>query len=75
MAHGPEMARKLDRLISKEFKLVLHLPSWTSTQWIHCRKGRNIPGLLQKKASEKIKLDPDQIAQEIGEKIDPLNGE
>ena len=79
--HGLGMARKLEKLIRKEFKLILHLPSWTSTQWIHHRKGGNIPSLLQatmisrKKASEKMKLDSDPIAREIGDRIDPLNGE
>ena len=61
--------------------MILHLPSWTSTQWIHHRKGGNIPSLVQtvmisrKKASEKMKLDSDATAREIGDTIDPLNGE
>ena len=79
--HDLEMARKLDKLLQNEVKKILHLPSLTGTEWLHYRKGGNIPTLLKtvmisrKKASEKMKLDDDPIAREVGNRIDPLNGE
>ena len=79
--HGLEVARKLDRMIQKAVKEILHLPTWVSTDWIHHRHGANIPNLLRiamlsrKKASEEIKKSDDPIARTVGDRIDPLNGE
>ena len=79
--HGLEMVSKLGKLLRNEDKVTLYLPSWTGMQCLHHRQGRNIPNLLKtvmisrKKASEKMKLDTDLIAREVGDRTDPLNGE
>ena len=79
--HGLEVARKLDRMIRKAVKEILHLPSWVSTDWMHHRHGGNIPNLMRiamlnrKKASEHMKKSEDPIARAIGGRIDSLNGE
>ena len=44
--HGLEEARKINRLIRGAVKRILHLPSWTSSDWLHHRHGPNIPDLL-----------------------------
>ena len=75
------MSRKLHKLLRNEVKKIFHLPSWTRTEWLHHRKGGNIPNLLKtvmisrKKASEKMKLDEDPIARQVRDRINPLNGE
>ena len=43
--HGLEESRKINRLIRKSVKKILHLPTWTSNNWIHHRNGGNIPDL------------------------------
>ena len=37
--HRLEEARKLDRIIRAKVKEILHLPPWTSTDWIHSKDG------------------------------------
>ena len=37
--HRLEEARKLDRIIRAKVKEILHLPHWTSTDWIHSKDG------------------------------------
>ena len=44
--HGLEEARKINRLIRKHIKRIWHLPTWTSTAWIHHRSGCNILDLV-----------------------------
>ena len=44
--HGLEEVRKINWLIRKYVKKILHLPTWTSTAWIHHRNGFNIPNLV-----------------------------
>ena len=79
--HGLEVTRKLDRMIIKTVKEILHLPTWVSTEWMHHRHGGNIPNLMtlaklsEKKASKKMKKSEDSIAWTIGDRIDPLNRE
>ena len=79
--HRLEVARKLDRMIQKAVKEILHLPMWVPTDWIHHRHGANIPNLMRiamlsrKKASEEMKKSNDPIARTVGDRIDPLNGE
>ena len=46
--HGLEEARKLTRTLTKYVKKILHLPTWTSTSWIHHRNGCNIADLTTK---------------------------
>ena len=36
--HGLEGARKLDRIIRAKMKEILHLLTWTSTDWIHSKE-------------------------------------
>ena len=68
--HGVEKAGKLNRLIRGTVKRILHLPSWTLSDWLHHRHGANIPDLLtttmtaRKKASQKMKIstEPDLTA-------------
>ena len=40
--HGLEEVRKINRLVRKYVKKILHLPTWVSNAWIHHREGCNI---------------------------------
>ena len=77
--HGIEEARKLNRLIRGAVKKILHLPTWSD--WLHHRQGGNIPDLLtitmisRKRASQKMKLSTDLVAQHTEDLIDPINGD
>lgn len=77
--HGLEEARKLNRMIRKSVKRVLHLPVWTNTSWIHHRNGMNIPDLVtttmltRTKATTKMKTSKDSISQHIGDQLNPDN--
>ena len=53
--HGLEEARKLNRLIRKHVNTILHLPTWTSTAWIHHRNGANIPDLVSTTMISRVK--------------------
>ena len=75
--HGLEEARKLNRLIRKHVKTILHLPTWTSTAWIHHRNGVNIPDLVSTtmisrvKAARKMKTSTDPAASYTGDQVTP----
>lgn len=43
--HGLEEVRKLDRLTRVKVKKILHLPSWTSVDWIHPKDGLGLTEL------------------------------
>ena len=79
--HGLEEAQKINRLIRGAVKRILHLPSWTSSDWLHHRHGANIPDLLvttttaRKRASEKMKLPKDPISRYVTDQIDHINGD
>ena len=75
--HGLEEARKLNRLIRKAVKEILHLPTWTATVWIHHQNGANIPDLTTTtmisrcKATRKMKLSTDPAARATGDELAP----
>ena len=75
--HGLEEARKINRLIRKYVKRILHLPTWTSNNWIHHRNGGNIPDLEKRtmitrlKATTKMKLLTDKAARITGDQLNP----
>ena len=77
--HGLQEARKINRLIRKYVKKILHLPTWTSTSWMHDRNGGNIPDLVTttmistSKASTKMKTSTDRIVRYTFDLITPLN--
>ena len=79
--HGLEEARKLTRTLRKHVKKILHLPTWTSTSWIHHRNGCNIPDLTtivmasRTKATTKMMTSKDAAAQFTGEQLNPTNEE
>ena len=79
--HGLEDARKINRLIRGAVKRILHLPSWTSSDWLHHHHGANIPDILvttmtvRKRASEKMKLSKDPISRYVADQIDHINGD
>ena len=77
--HGLEEARKLTRILRKFVKKILHLPTWTSTSWIHHRHGCNIPDLTTTVMSSRTKastmVSEDNAAQFAGERINPTNEE
>ena len=79
--HGLEEARKMNWLIRKYVKKILHLPTWTSTSWIHHRNGCNIPDLVAStmitriNATLKMKTSTDAIVQQTGDVLTPLNEE
>lgn len=79
--HGLEEARKINRLIRKYVKKILHLPTWTSTSWMYHRNGCNIPDLVtttvvsRSKASTKMKTSTDRIVRYTGDLITALNDE
>ena len=62
-------------------KRILHLPSWTLSDWLHHRHGVNIPDLLvttmtaRKQASEKMKSPKDPISRYVADQIDHINGD
>ena len=74
-----EEARKINRLIRKYVKRILHLPTWTSNNWFHHRNGGNIPDLEKRtmitrlKATTKMKLSTDEAARTIGDQLNPHN--
>ena len=76
--HGLEEVRKINRLIRKHVKQILHLPTWTSTAWIHHRNSYNILDLVtttmisRTKSPTKMKTSEDVIAQYTGDIITPL---
>ena len=73
--HGLEESKKINRLIRKSVKKILHLPTWTSNNWIHHRNGGNIPDLEKQtmisrlKGTTKMKLSIDEIAGTTGDHI------
>ena len=77
--HGLEEVRKINWIIRKYVKRILHLSIWTSTAWIHHRNSCNIPHFLTAmmisltKASTKMKTLNDMIAHYTGDIITPLN--
>ena len=79
--HGLEEARKINRLVHKYVKKILHLLTWTSNAWIHHREGCNITDLVvsiaisRSTASNKMKMSQDKISQSIGDKLEPTNTE
>lgn len=79
--HGLEKARKINRLIRKYVKKILHLPTWVSNNWIHHRNGSNIPDLVtatvitRNKATAKMKTSKDATSRHTGDQIHPLNEE
>ena len=79
--HGLEEARKINRLIRKYVKKILHLATWTSTSWIHHRNGCIIPDLVAStmitriNATLKMKTSTDAIVQQTGDVLTPLNEE
>ena len=79
--HGLEEARKLTRTLRKHLKKISHLPTWTSTSWIHHRNGCNIPDLTtiviasRTKATTKMMTSKDAAAQFTGEQLNPTNEE
>ena len=79
--HGLEEVHKIDRIINAKVKEILHLPSWTSTNWIHSKEGLGLTGMqsmvmiARKKANEKMLLSEDQSSKTIATQIDPLNSE
>ena len=79
--HGSEEARKLDRIIRAKVKEILHLPSWTSTDWIRSKEGlglielQSTVMLARKRASEKMLKSDDSLAQAVAVEIDPVNGD
>lgn len=79
--HGLEEARKLNRIIRKAVKGILHLPTWTSTAWIHHRNGANIPDLTTTtmisrcKATRKMKVSTDPVARATADELEPLDEE
>ena len=78
--YGLEEVQKLDRIIRAKVKEILHLPSWTSTEWTHSKDGlglmefQSMVVVAWKKASGKM-LPNDVISQTIATQIDPINGE
>ena len=61
-------------------KKILHLPTWTSTSWMHNRNGANIPDLVtttisRSKASTKMKTSTDRIVRYTCDLITSLNDE
>ena len=79
--HGLEEARKINRLIRKHVKKILHLPTWVSNNWIHHRNGGNIPDLVtatmitRHKATAKMKTSEDAASRHTGDQIHPMNEE
>ena len=77
--HRFEETKKINRLIWKYVKKILHLPTWTNTTWIHHRNRCNIPDLLtttmikRAKATTKMKISKDKIAQCTGDVLTPIN--
>ena len=77
--HGLEEARKLNRMVRKNVKAILHLPTWTPTSWIHHRSGGNIPDLAtstmvsRAKASTKMKTSSDPAARAAADKQNPID--
>ena len=75
--HGLEKARKINRLIRKYVKRILHLPTCTSNNWIHHRNGGNIPDLAKRtmitqlKATTKMKMLTDKAARITGNQLNP----
>ena len=78
--HGLEEARKLDRVIRVKVKEILHLPTWTSTDCMQSKEGLGLMELqcntmiAWKKASEKMLLSHDKVAQTVASEVDPING-
>ena len=60
-------------------KKILHLPTWTSNNWIHHRNGGNIPDLEKRtmiarlKATIKMKLSTDEVPRTTGDHLNPHN--
>ena len=79
--HGLEEARKLNRVIRKYVKKILHLPTWSATSWIHHRNGANIPDLVttsmisRAKATAKMKASTDPAARATGDILLPIEEE
>ena len=69
---------RLIECVKRILKRILHLTTWTSTTWIHHRNGCNIPDLLtttmitRAKATAKIKISKDKIAQYTGDALTPM---
>lgn len=76
--HGFEEARKINQLIRKYVKKILHLRTWTSTAWIHHQNGYNISNLLtttmitRTKSTTKMKISKDKITQHTGDALTPI---
>ena len=79
--HGLEEGRKINRLIRKHVKKILHLPTWVSNNWIHQRNGGNIPDLVtatmitRHKTTAKMKTSEDTASRHTGDQIHPMNEE
>ena len=62
-------------------KEILHLPPWTSTDWIHSKDGLGLIELqstvtiARKKANEKMLRSDDAVAQAVALEMDLVNGE
>lgn len=62
-------------------KEILHLPPWTSTDWIHSKDGLGLIELqstvtiARKKANEKMLRSDDAVAQAVAVEMDLVNGE
>ena len=78
---GLEEARKLNRVIRKYVKKILHLPTWTATSWIHHGNGSNIPDLVtttmisRAKATAKMKASTDPAARATADILLPMDEE
>ena len=79
--HGLKEERKLNRVIRKYVKKILHLPTWTATSWIHHRNGANVPDLVtttmisRAKATAKMKTSTDPAARATGDILLPTHEE
>ena len=71
----------INKLIRKNFKLILHLPEWTPDSWIYLRGGGNLGDITtmilksRKKASAKMATSDDRVASIVGTELDLINNE
>ena len=73
---GITKRRKINAVIKRWFKQILHLPEWTSDDWIHSPNGGGLGNILEvilktrKKASEKMSTSQDLASRDVGRRED-----
>ena len=71
--------RKINVMIKKWFKKILHLPEWMPDDWVHSKVGGDLQNILEqvlkmrRKASEKMVESKDQVASEVAIEEDLQN--